>query len=361
MAPRKNLRYTHSRMLIFGAAITAATLTAPPAGFLRVFARPLVRRAWVADLIALLAALVALLSLPASAHASRLNLPAEVIAQVKEGMHLLFNGDPEATIAIAKKVQGELPEHPIGYLLEVNALWWKIYCRSISIRYNLIDAWDRKKLTEDIAYFDLAGRAIRLAEAANKTQESAEMHVYAGFAYGLEARLHGLRGENLSVARTGVKGRDHFVRALQLDPDMGDAYTGIGLYNYFADALSTFAKVLRFFMGIPGGSRKEGVAQLEKAMATAELSAPEARFYLARNLRNFDQKYERAAELLEPLTAQFPQNPLFPLMLGDMNAKLNRREKAAAAFRAAQAIHSRDPACASRIAEITRAALAAIR
>ncbi len=361
MAPRKNLRYTHSRMLISGAAITAATLTAPPAGFLRVFARPFVRRARVADLVALLAALVALVSLPASAQASRLNLPSEVIAQVKEGMGLLFNGDPEATIAIAKKVQAELPEHPIGYLLEVNALWWKIYCRSISIKYNLIDAWDRKKLTEDIAYFNLAGRAIRLAEAANKTQESAEMHVYAGFAYGLEARLHGLRGENLSVARTGVKGRDHFVRALQLDPDMGDAYTGIGLYNYFADALSTFAKVLRFFMGIPGGSKKEGVAQLEKAMATAELSAPEARFYLARNLRNFDQKYERAAQLLEPLAAQFPQNPLFPLLLGDMNAKLKRREKAAAAFRAAQAIHSRDAACAARIAEITRAALAAIR
>jgi tetratricopeptide (TPR) repeat protein len=346
-----------------GAAITPAMNTVLAAEFPLLFAlrpRLLFRPAWAARLLAMILALLAALLFAAPAHASRLNLSAGVVTEVKEGMRLVFNGNPDAAIAMAKKVQGELPQHPVGYLLEVNALWWKMYCAACSVKYNLIDAWERKKLPEDAAYFDLADRAIRLAEAANKSGESAEMHVYAGFAYGLKARLHGLRGESLSVARTGVKGREHFLRALQLDPEMGDAYTGIGLYNYFADALSPFAKFLRFFLGIPGGSRKEGIQQLEKAMAKAELSGPEAQFYLARNLRNFDQKYERAAELLEPLAGQFPQNSLFPLHLGDVYGKLNRREKAEAAFRAAMAIPSRDSACAARVAEIARAALAAL-
>lgn len=272
----------------------------------------------------------------------------------------MYSGDTGGAIEIARTVQRAQPQHPIGYLLEANALWWKIYCAVCDVKWNLIDAWDRPKLREDGAYFVLTDRAIALAESAIKTRETAELHVYAGMAFGLQARLYGLRGERMNVARSGVKGRTHFARALELDPEMGDACTGMGLYNYFADVLSPLAKFLRVFMGIPGGNKKEGIRQLEKAMATAELSAAEARFYLARNLRNYDQKYEQAAELLQPLVAEYPQNPAFALLLGDMNAKLNRKDKAAASFRAAQKLTSADSACAARVAELARRALAAL-
>jgi tetratricopeptide (TPR) repeat protein len=280
--------------------------------------------------------------------------------EVKEGLRRMYSGDTGGAIEIAHRVQHDQPQHPIGYLLELNALWWKIYCAVCDLKWNLIDAWDRAKLREDEAYLRLADRAIDLAEAELQTRETAEMHVYAGMGFGFKARLYGLRGERLNVARAGVKGRVHFARALELDPDMGDALTGMGLYNYFADALSAFAKVLRFFMGIPGGNRNEGIQQLEKAMTSAELSAAEARFYLARNLRNFDQQYERASKLLEPLVAEYPQNPVFALLLGDMNAKLNRKEKAAASFRAAQRMAIPDGACGARVAELTRKALLAL-
>ena len=272
----------------------------------------------------------------------------------------MYSGDTSGAIEIASGIQHSQPQHPLGYLLEANALWWKIYCAVCGVKWNLIDAWDRANLREDAAYFALADRAIALAEAEIKTRETPAMHVYAGMAYGLKARLYGLRGERLNVARSGVRARTHFARALEMDPEMGDALTGMGLYNYFADVLSPMAKFLRFFMGIPGGNKKEGIRQLEKAMTSAELSAAEARFYLARNLRNFDQKYERAAELLEPLAAEYPHNPVFALLLGDMYAKLNRKEKAAASFHAAQKMTIADSACGARVAEITRNALAAL-
>ena len=307
-------------------------------------------------LLRLLAFTVAILLFPAASHAGKIN-PAP---EVKEGLRKMYSGDTRGAIEIARRVQQARPQHPIGYLLEANALWWKIYCAVCDVKWNLIDAWDRGKSSEDDGYLALADRAIALAEAEIKTRETAEMHVYAGMAYGLKTRLYGLRGERLSVARSGVKGRAHFARALELDPEMGDAYTGMGLYNYFADVLSPMAKVFRFFMGIPGGNKKEDVRQLEKAMDTAELSADEARFYLARNLRNFDQQYERAGELLEPLVAEYPQNPVFALLLGDMNAKLNRKAKAAASFHAVQRMAIPDTSCGARVAEITRNALAAL-
>jgi tetratricopeptide (TPR) repeat protein len=299
---------------------------------------------------------VFLLMLPAASPAGKINPSPEV----KEGLRRMYSGDTSGAIEIAHRVQRDQPQHPIGYLLELNARWWKIYCAVCDVKYNLIDAWDRGKLREDESYLRLADRAIDLAEAELHARETAEMHVYAGMGFGFKARLYGLRGERFNVARAGVKARAHFARALELDPDMGDALTGLGLYNYFADALSTFAKVLRFMMGIPSGNKSEGIRQLETAMKTAELSAAEARFYLARNLRNFDQQYERAGELLEPLAAEYPQNPVFALLLGDMNAKLNRKEKAAASFRAAQKMAIPDGACRARVVELTRQALAAL-
>jgi tetratricopeptide (TPR) repeat protein len=302
------------------------------------------------------AAVLTLLLFPAAARAGKINPSPDV----KEALRRMYSGDTNGAIEIAHRVERQQPQHPLGYLLEVNALWWKIYCAVCAVKWNLIDAWDRKKLREDDAYLALADRAIALAEAELKSHETAEMHVYAGAAYGLKARLYALRGEHLNVARSGLRGRTHFVRALELDPEMGDAYTGMGLYNYFVDALSTFAKMLRFFMGIPGGSKKTGFQQLEKAMDSAELSAVEARFYLARNLRNFDQLYERSRTVFEPLVAEYPQNPVFALLLGDINAKLNRKEKAAASFRAAQKMVIGDSACAARVAELTRNALAAL-
>jgi tetratricopeptide (TPR) repeat protein len=291
---------------------------------------------------------------------SRLGLPPDVLGEAHEALDQIFHARTDAAVAIARGLQKRLPDHPIGYLLEVEADWWALYCQACSIRYNLIDAWSRQKLKHDDAYFALADQAVRLAEAQIARQESAPMHVFAGMGYGLEARLSGVRGDHRPVARAGVKGREHFLRALAMDPQMGDALTGIGLYNYLADVLSPFAKFLRFFMGIPGGNKKEGIRQLEKAMNTAELTAVEARFYLARNLRNFDEQYARSVELMEPLVKQYPDNPVFQLLLGNLYASLNRKDAAALHFRAAREIHVSDAACAAQVQDLAAAALAAL-
>ena len=297
---------------------------------------------------------------PPAGAPGRLDLPPAVLAEVHQGLDGVFHGDPDAALPIARSLESGAPDHPIGYLLEAEARWWKIYCESCDIRYNLLDAWSRAKLPEDDAYFTAADRAIQLAEAQIAQHETASRHVFAGMGYGLKARLYGLRGENRAVARSGVKAREHFLRALQMSPGLGDALTGVGLYNYLAAALSPLAKMVRFFMGIPGGNKLEGIRQLEEAMHTAELTAEEARFYLARNLRNFDQKYERGAELLEPLVKQYPENPSFQLLLGDIYAKLGRKPQATLRFQAALNLHPPDAACAARTRELATSALASL-
>ncbi len=297
---------------------------------------------------------------PTAPAESHLALPPDVLQAAHQALDRIFHAHPDEGAAIARSIEQRMPSHPIGYLLETEADWWRLYCQSSSMRYGLIDAWSRPKSKQDDAYFALANRAIELAEAQLAQQESAPMHLFAGMGYGLEARLHGLRGDHLAVARTGVKGREHFLRALALDPQMGDALTGLGLYNYLADVLSSFAKMLRFFMGIPGGNKQKGIEQLETAMNTGELTAVEARFYLARNLRNFDEQYERAAGLMQPLVAQYPDNPVFHLLLGNTFAKLNWKDSAALHFRAAQQIHVNDSESFARVQDLASISLADI-
>ncbi len=304
----------------------------------------------------LFASVVICLLLAAPVQASKLNLPPEAT----QGLRLIYDGNPDAAIELFRKLQQERPDHPLGYLLEANARWWKLYCGTCEIKYGMIDAWRRPRLPEDDAYLALADKTAHLAEAQLKHADTAEMRLYAGMGWLLRGRLLGLRDDRRGTARAGVKAREHLLRALQLDPDVADAYAGLGLYNYYVDTLSALARMLRFFMGIPGGSKKEGVRQLEIAMSKGELTAVEARFYLAKNLRNYDHKYERAAGLLAPLVEQYPRNPLFLLLLGDMNAKLNRKEPAAKSFHAAQKLEIHDAACRARVEQLARAALAAL-
>jgi hypothetical protein len=141
---------------------------------------------------------------------------------------------------------------------------------------------------------------------------------------------------------------------------MVDADLGLGLYNYYVDTLSGMAKVLRFFMGIPGGDKRVGLRQLETAATKAELTRTEARFNMAKNLRNYDRDYARALAAAAPLTSEYPENPLFLLLAGDIAAKLGHKDEAVSRFRAAAAVPMEDVKCAGRVQQIAREAVAAL-
>jgi tetratricopeptide (TPR) repeat protein len=222
------------------------------------------------------------------------------------------------------------------------------------------DARRRSKLPVDQYYLELATTASSLASAQIQKNESAEMQLYAGMADAAAARLYALRGENRNTARFGVRARDHFLRAKALDPSLADADFGLGLYNYYVDTLSALAKIMRFFMGIPGGSKQEGIRLLEHAIADGVLTPNIARFYLAMNLHRYDQQYERALNTISPLAEKYPTNPLFQLARGDLYAKLGRKRQALLCYRAAAALPVHDADCQAHIQQLVRAAITAL-
>jgi hypothetical protein len=304
----------------------------------------------------LLLFLAVLLLAPAVGRATQLNVP----PQATEALQLMYSGKPDQAVLLARELETTKPDYPLGYLIEADALWWKIYCKWTERKYNTIDAWSRARRPEpeDDAVLGLADKVVRLAEASISQSDTAEMELYEGMGYALRARLVGLRYEKMATARAGVEARKHFLRCLELNPNMADAYLGLGLYNYYVDTLSTMARVLRFFMGIPGGDKRVGLRQLETAAAKGELTQTEARFNMAKNLRNYDRDYARAAEAAAPLASEFPENPLFLLLSADIAAKLGHNDEAAMRFRAAAAAPMEDATCAGHVQQLAREALA---
>ena len=296
----------------------------------------------------------ALLAIPA--RAGSISVPPEAT----QAMDAIYGGDPDAALAIARSIQHAQPDHPLGYLLEAEGRWWKRYCGAYEVKYGMADAWKRSKEPEDDAYLMLAGKVTELAESRLAKSETAEMHVYAGMGWALKVRVYALRGENRNVARSGVKARAEMLRALDLDPQMADAAAVLGIYNYYVDTLSPMARLLRIFMNIPGGDKETGVKQMETGMNQGVLMAVDVRFVLSRALRQYDQKYEQALSIAEPLQARYPRNAMFALLLGNLNVELGRDAKASEYFHSVLELPVADNGCGPRLRDIANSFLTAL-
>ncbi len=304
---------------------------------------------------ALCAILVAAFVAP-SARATGIALPPKAV----QALDKIYSGDPDAAINIAHEIEQTQPDHPLGFLIESEAKWWKRYCVACEIKYGILEAWKKTKDADDAEYLALTGKVTTLAESQLAKSDTAEMHTFAGLGWALQVRVYALRGENRAAAHAGVSARSEMLAALKLDPEMADATAALGIYNYYVDTLSPIVKLLRIFMGIPGGDKQTGIKQMQIGMNQGSFLAVDIRFILARSLRTYDQKYEEALSDAEPLLARYPQNPIFMLLLGNLNAELGRNAKASEYFHAAQKTSIPDSACAVRMRELAGSFLSSL-
>ncbi|HXX13563.1 MAG TPA: hypothetical protein VEJ47_01555 [Candidatus Eremiobacteraceae bacterium] len=310
---------------------------------------------WLATVWVFLAASAGGLAEPAS----KLTLPPNISTILDH----IYSGRRDLAVVEARQLEAQAPDDPLGYLLDAEAEWWKIWCDSAEFKYGMSMARHHEKAPGDQHYLELTSKAYALAEAKLRERNSGEMHLYAAMADGLAARLYAMRSEYRATARAGVRARQNFLTALELDPSLTDAYTGLGLYNYYVDTLSTLARALRFLMGIPGGTKEEGIRQLRRGIQEGQISPCLGRFYLAINLLNYDQKYEEALEVITPMAEKYPHNPQYQLMMGDLNAKLGRKQQAGSHYHAADAAADQlpEPDCAAKAKELARQSLEALQ
>jgi hypothetical protein len=254
----------------------------------------------------------------------------------RRGLDLLMNGDPDAAIQSFRYIQIHDPQSPVGYLLEGDAMWWKIYYTTADlIDPDVFDVVSSQTTPYDSHFEDLVTLALRKSAARREEhQDEACSWLHEALAYALRARLEGLRGRDLRTARAGKKMRRPALAALRLDPSLADAYTCVGLYNYFVDTLPEIVKLLRFFIALPGGNRELGLSQLQMAAQKGELTRGEAQFLLAKDYSRANEKqYSKSLELFQSLWREYPRNSLWLLLTGSVHCRLDQTKECEAAYR----------------------------
>jgi len=188
-------------------------------------------------------------------------------------------------------------------LLDAVGLWWQIQLDPVSIAH---DAQFQSRVDAAIAATDAWTR---------REPQRAEAWFYLGGAYGARAQWRVLRGEHVGAARDGKRIKDALERSLALDPELQEAYFGIGLYHYYADVAPTAAKILRFLLLLPGGDRTEGMQEMLRAREHGALLRDEADYQLHVIDLWYEKQPQRALDLLTQLRARHPRNPLFPQLI----------------------------------------------
>lgn len=295
-------------------------------------------RFWPSRLIKILALLWVSVAVAQSipADAARPSEDEEARAEGRRGLDLVMDGDLNGAIAAFQEIQKKAPQSPLGYLLEADAVWWKIYYSTA----NLVDpdvfaATDMPSTPHDAHFQDLLGITMSKSDARIRAnQEVARSYLYQGMAYALRARLEGLRDRDLPTARAGKKMRTLLLKALELDPSLTDAYLGVGIYNYFVDTLSAIVKILRFFIGLPGGSRVEGLKQMQFAAEKGDLTRAEAKFYLAKDFsRQNERQFDRSIQLFRELAHEYPNNQLWPMLIASLQCRMGHDRECDAGYR----------------------------
>jgi tetratricopeptide (TPR) repeat protein len=184
-------------------------------------------------------------------------------------------------------------------LLTVVSLWWQMQ-------------QDPLNRTRDTAFERQADDAIeRIEQWTMREPMRAEAWFYLGGAIGARAQWRVLRGQNLAAARDGKRIKSALEQALMLDPALQDAYFGIGLYHYYADVAPAFAKMLRWLFLLPGGDRKRGLEEMQRARTGGQLLRSEADYQLHQIYRWYEKQMPKALELLGGLAERHPNNPHF--------------------------------------------------
>ena len=189
---------------------------------------------------------------------------------------------------------------------------------------------DPDDTSRDAALLDRINAAVASAESwVAREPKRAEAWFYLGGAYGTRVLLRGHRGQYLSAARDGKRIHDSLRLAISLDPTIGDAYFGLGLYHYYAAIAPRAARILSMLMFLPGGDRAGGLKEMEQTRSQGMLLRGEADYQLHLIYLWYERQQTTALRLVEGLRTRYPTNPVFHVRLAEVQGLYVRNHQAA--------------------------------
>ena len=189
---------------------------------------------------------------------------------------------------------------------------------------------DQESTARDVLLMKRIEASIASTEAwVSREPTRAEAWFYLGGAYGTRVLLRGHRGQYLAAARDGKRIHDSLQQAIKLDPSLGDAYFGLGLYHYYAAIAPRAARILSALLFLPGGDRPGGLREMEQTRTKGMLLRGEADYQLHLIYLWYERQPNTALKLIDGLRTRYPHNPVFYVRLAQVQADYMRNHAAA--------------------------------
>ena len=218
-----------------------------------------------------------------------------------DGEDALFRMDFVAADADVKKAMALNPDYPHAYLGAALGDFIRYGYGPEQSDEGLVKSFDRE-----------VDASIEAAERWLKTHpDDAEALLVLGCGYGISARLALERHEYLKGWRNGSRSMKSIRAALKADPEMYDAYLGLGMFDYYVDTIPRFAGWLAKIM--LGGSRARGLRELRLAAERGHFTRIAAQMILVEidTQDEFGARDTRdAVRLMAGIRAKYPDSPM---------------------------------------------------
>ncbi len=197
-------------------------------------------------------------------------------------------------------IKKNYPSAPEGYFFSAMVTYWRILM-------------DRENKQFDEKYFLQIEKTIEVCDKILDTNENdAQAIFYKGGSLGYRGRLEVHRKNWFSAVSNGRKGLSLMLEAYERDKENTDTYLGMGLYQYYAEAIPEEFPIVKPLMWfLPDGDKKQGIDFLTKATRQGKFTNIEATYFLLQIYFRFEKNYEKALPVADKLHNEFPENPMF--------------------------------------------------
>jgi len=258
----------------------------------------------------------------------------------KKGIDAIYAVDIETARAVFEEAVKKFPEHPFPHFGVAMAKW-------AALEY-LEDESDPKLGKE---YSKLTDNAIEVGLKRLKTHRGdANAHLCLGGMYGLRARLAVLQHRWFSAYFDGRKALSHTRKALEIDPQLYDAYLGLGMYEYYAGTLPGAIKLLAKLL--ISGNAKKGIELLTLCKEKGYFNALGAKLLLVEIYTQPGSKYADPATAVKwsrELRLAYPGHPQMHFVeIVSLYENKQYEESRREAFEYLKAVHEGRPAYRKR-------------
>ncbi|MCX7905659.1 MAG: tetratricopeptide repeat protein [Elusimicrobiales bacterium] len=221
----------------------------------------------------------------------------EIMELSLKGIEYIYLVKPFEARKMFDELINKYPTHPFGYFGLAMSKW---------AEFEYLDEQSSPKLDEE--YHLLSKKAIEIGEAwVKKNPTDAQARMCLGGIYGLLARLYVTQHRWIKAYFTGKKAIYNMKKSLELDPNLYDAYLGLGLWEYSADTLGGVIKILASFL-IRGDATK-GIEYLKICAEKGRFNKTAAKLLLIEIFTQTDSKYSNphfAVKLAKELVEKYP-------------------------------------------------------